>query len=247
MAATPIRRHRPGAGAGPDLRAPGQAPHLALVSEAAAPIEHERPSRTPEQAFGARLRSARERRGITVRAVADRTKVSASLFEALERGDISRWPKGIYKRSFLRGYADVVGLPTDSTLEEFLRLFPDETPDPIEIAPAVAIAGGPAIAIEHGAALRLTLAATNRPSFLQHLSGRAALDTLTVTLLALLLSWWAGFDAATTAAVLALCYYPHAARQVRRLAASSRARSRSPRAAAAEAPGGVAAAAAAGS
>lgn len=78
---------------------------------------------TDPASFGLWLRRERERRAITLRAIADRTKIGAGLLEALERGDVSRWPGGIYRRSFIRGYADAVGLDADLVLANFERLF----------------------------------------------------------------------------------------------------------------------------
>jgi hypothetical protein len=53
-------------------------------------------------AFGTELRRARERRGLTLEAIAEQTKVSAGHFAGLERADLSRWPSGIFRRAFVR-------------------------------------------------------------------------------------------------------------------------------------------------
>ncbi len=74
--------------------------------------------------FGPRLRSERERRGITLDTIAAATKVSADLWEGLERNDFSRWPSGIFARAFIRDYARAVGLDSDEVVDEFCRLFP---------------------------------------------------------------------------------------------------------------------------
>ena len=73
--------------------------------------------------FGTRLREARERRGIPLRQIADRTKISVASLEALERGDTARLPGGIFGRSFVRSYAAEVGLDPDATVREFLDQF----------------------------------------------------------------------------------------------------------------------------
>ncbi|MEP6914772.1 MAG: helix-turn-helix domain-containing protein, partial [Acidobacteriota bacterium] len=73
--------------------------------------------------FGGKLRLAREQRGLTLRQIADRTKISASALEALERNDISKLPGGIFSRSFVRSYAVEVGLDPDETVKEFLARF----------------------------------------------------------------------------------------------------------------------------
>jgi len=56
----------------------------------------------PDDSFCGRLRRERERRQIALASIAANTKISAGLFEGLERGDVSRWPGGIYRRSFIR-------------------------------------------------------------------------------------------------------------------------------------------------
>lgn len=76
--------------------------------------------------FGASLRAERERRGISLDVIAQKTKVSASVLAGLEKGDLSRWPSGIFRRAFLRAYASAVGLDVDGTLAEFLRVFPED-------------------------------------------------------------------------------------------------------------------------
>src|SRR5688572_899188 len=76
------------------------------------------------ETLGPELRRQRERRGVTLEAIEQTTKISRSLLVALERGDLSRWPGGLYRRSFLREYAAAIGLPSDALLE-VTRLFPE--------------------------------------------------------------------------------------------------------------------------
>ena len=45
--------------------------------------------------FGARLREARERRAISLRVIADATKISVRVLQALEANEISCLPGGI--------------------------------------------------------------------------------------------------------------------------------------------------------
>lgn len=75
--------------------------------------------------FGLKMKRAREERGISLRQIADVTKISATVFEALERNDIRRLPGGIFSRSFVRAYAIEVGLDPEQTVREFLSHFPD--------------------------------------------------------------------------------------------------------------------------
>ena len=77
--------------------------------------------------FGARLREARERRGVSLRVIADATKISVRVLQALEDNDISRLPGGIFSRGFVRAYALEVGLDPEETIAEFITRFPVET------------------------------------------------------------------------------------------------------------------------
>ena len=83
-------------------------------------------SQGPNADFGLKMKRAREERGMSLREIADITKISATVFEALERNDIKRLPGGIFSRSFVRAYASEVGLDPDQTVREFLERFPDD-------------------------------------------------------------------------------------------------------------------------
>src|SRR5712671_778024 len=84
------------------------------------------PERT-SSGFGARLREARERRGISLRQIANATKISVGVLEALERNDISRLPGGIFGRAFVRSYAIEVGLDPEATIKDFIAQFPNDS------------------------------------------------------------------------------------------------------------------------
>lgn len=77
---------------------------------------------TPRQ-FGSSLRRQRERQNLTLKMLEARTKISASLLAALEKGDCSRWPAGIYSRAWIRGYAEAVGLDPELTVSQFAACF----------------------------------------------------------------------------------------------------------------------------
>jgi transcriptional regulator with XRE-family HTH domain len=144
------------------------------------------------QSFGRRLRAERERRRIDLALIAENSKISVSLLRDLERDDASRWPTGIFRRAFIRAYAEGVGLDPDETLREFLERFPD----PHEPRPAGRAAPGT------GSPLRLTLADGNgtflRGRLLQPVHTRlaaVACDAFFVTMLGLALYaalgvWW---------------------------------------------------------
>src|SRR3954470_24255530 len=77
--------------------------------------------------FGDKLREARERRGLSLRQIANATKISMITLEALERNDIARLPGGIFSRGVVRSYSLEVGLDPESTIEEFMGQFPHES------------------------------------------------------------------------------------------------------------------------
>ena len=95
--------------------------------------------------FGAQLRYERERRQIALKSIAESTKIGLSLLEGLERDDVSRWPSGIFRKSFVRSYADAIGLDADAIVREFVERYPD----PLEIVstasghPTVTSSSGP--------------------------------------------------------------------------------------------------------
>lgn len=98
-----------------------------------------------ESTLGAWLRAERERRGVTLKTVADQTKVAAPLLEGLETGDLSRWPGGIYRRAFVKAYASALGLDADAVMKRFEQ----EHPDPEAVAAAAADAARVAVASDH--------------------------------------------------------------------------------------------------
>lgn len=73
----------------------------------------------PEGGLGALLREARERAGLDLAAVADRTNVRKAYLEALETEDMGALPEDVYARNFLRLYARTVGVDTDDALARF--------------------------------------------------------------------------------------------------------------------------------
>jgi transcriptional regulator with XRE-family HTH domain len=104
-----------------------------------------------DQSFGRRLRRERERRKIALESIAENSKISMSLFEDLERDDTSRWPSGIFRKSFIRAYAQAIGLDPEEVTREFLERFPDPnnpTLTPL-VTPAVAAAAAASAGATH--------------------------------------------------------------------------------------------------
>ena len=79
--------------------------------------------------LGVYLRSERERRELTLKAISEHTKVSLPLLEGLEADDISRWPGGIFRRAFVRSYAEAVGLDPDDVFRRFEQQYRPPPPE----------------------------------------------------------------------------------------------------------------------
>jgi Helix-turn-helix domain/GAF domain len=88
-----------------------------------------------EMSFGARLRQQREERHIPLEDISAQTKIKASLLEGLEGDDLSRWPQGIFRRAYVRAYAQAVGLEPDAVLQQFLALYPEPHEEQPLVAP----------------------------------------------------------------------------------------------------------------
>jgi transcriptional regulator with XRE-family HTH domain len=68
---------------------------------------------------GAQLRRARESRGLTVRDVADRTKISSRQIDAIESEHYEKLPGGIFGRGYVRAVADALKLDADAIVEAY--------------------------------------------------------------------------------------------------------------------------------
>jgi len=76
---------------------------------------------------GARLRAAREARGLSVEDLARITKIGASVLTALEESNVDKLPATIFTRGFLKAYASEVGLDPEETADLYLAQLMPET------------------------------------------------------------------------------------------------------------------------
>lgn len=155
------------------------------------------------RAFGERLRRQREKQRVTLDEIAATTKVGASLFAGLEKGDCGRWPGGMYNRAFIRSYAAAIGLDPDDTAAEFAEYYnvPAETTLAAGETPS---AKSPATPF----ALRLKLDVD--PEELRRRALRRAIvaagDVLAIGLLATLIAFTAKLPFWPVLAVLSIAY-----------------------------------------
>lgn len=73
---------------------------------------------------GERLREARERQKVTLRAIAAKTNISVRFLDAIEKNQFDKLPGGIFTRGFIRSYASQVGLDPDAAVAHFLTDVP---------------------------------------------------------------------------------------------------------------------------
>ena len=71
--------------------------------------------------FGENLRRERELRGVTLGEISESTKISVRLLSALEADDFGKLPGGVFTRSFIRSYAQYLGLDEEHVLAEYKR------------------------------------------------------------------------------------------------------------------------------
>lgn len=77
----------------------------------------------PQVTFVTRLRRERQRHGISLEDIAQKSRVKVELLEAFENNDLTDWPRGLYARAWVRAYAVAVGLDPADTVDEFCRLY----------------------------------------------------------------------------------------------------------------------------
>lgn len=69
--------------------------------------------------IGARLRGAREKRGLTILQAAEKLHVDARMLEALEAGNFAALGALVYVRGHLRRYAELLGEPPPEPAEQY--------------------------------------------------------------------------------------------------------------------------------
>jgi cytoskeleton protein RodZ len=89
--------------------------------------------------FGEELRREREIRGISLKEIADATKISKRFLDAIERNDHRALPAPVFTRGFVREYARYVGLNAEEMVNRynFAAVNDDriEKPPPVEKYP----------------------------------------------------------------------------------------------------------------
>lgn len=76
-------------------------------------------ARSELASFGEELRREREIRGISLKEIADATKISKRFLEAIERNDHKTLPAPVFTRGFVREYARYLGLSAEDMVNRY--------------------------------------------------------------------------------------------------------------------------------
>jgi cytoskeleton protein RodZ len=85
--------------------------------------------------IGDSLRSERLRAGLTLQQIATQTKIGQYLLQAIEANQFDRLPGGLLTRSFVRQYAQVVGLDAEEVVASYKQQFEEPELAPTELQP----------------------------------------------------------------------------------------------------------------
>jgi cytoskeleton protein RodZ len=84
---------------------------------------------------GEKLKRERELRGVSLREIADGTKISLRFLQALEEDRVEALPGGLFPRAFVKQYALFLGLDVERTVADFVAAHgqppPERKPDPM--------------------------------------------------------------------------------------------------------------------
>jgi len=83
------------------------------------PDQEPQPPSSELASFGEELRREREIRGISLKEIADATKISKRFLDAIERNDHKPVPAPVFTRGFVREYARYLGLNSDEMVNRY--------------------------------------------------------------------------------------------------------------------------------
>jgi cytoskeletal protein RodZ len=117
--------------------------------------------------FGEKLRRERELRGVSLREIADGTKISVRFLQALEEDKVEALPGGLFPRAFAKQYALFLGLDADRMVADFVEahgdLAPERKPAPMTVRSTPLPLGHIFLGLVAVAAIALTLRRSAAP------------------------------------------------------------------------------------
>jgi cytoskeleton protein RodZ len=86
--------------------------------------------------LGERLRQQRLAMGVSLQHISEKTRIGSRYLEALEAGQFKQLPGAIFARSFVRQYAELVGIDANGLESELQQIFPSDDGFPSQEAPS---------------------------------------------------------------------------------------------------------------
>lgn len=86
---------------------------------------------TRSRAFGEMFVQRRQRLGLTLQEVSSFTKLHPRFLKAIEQADFSKLPGGILTKSFIRAYAQEIGIDDSQAVSEYLAITGQAPPEPV--------------------------------------------------------------------------------------------------------------------
>jgi cytoskeleton protein RodZ len=83
------------------------------------------------RAFGEMFVQRRQRLGLTLQEVSSFTKLHPRFLKAIEQADFSKLPGGILTKSFIRSYAQEIGIDDSQAVSEYLAITGQAPPEPV--------------------------------------------------------------------------------------------------------------------
>lgn len=88
------------------------------------------------------LSTIRENRGISLRDIANETKISMRSLQAIEDGEFQKLPGGTYTTSYIRQYARAIDFDEAAILEVYYRQCASAAPNPVAGHAGKGVPGG---------------------------------------------------------------------------------------------------------
>ena len=90
--------------------------------------------------FGVSLKRERELRGISLAEISKTTKISVRFLEAIEKDRFDILPEGMFRKSFIKSYAQYLGINEEQILQEYdLQVQRSAASEPVPEKPSVSL------------------------------------------------------------------------------------------------------------
>jgi cytoskeletal protein RodZ len=83
----------------------------------------------PNAALSFRLAALRQQRGISLEQIAEATKISLRFLRAIEAENVEELPEGVFRISYIRQYANYIGIDDSDLLARFMPPAPKIPPE----------------------------------------------------------------------------------------------------------------------